>query len=474
MTDAVPVRVLVTDDDDSNRASMTRILEREGYEVLAASSGEQALDLLREARPAVMITDLRMPGMSGQELLKAARVAAPDTEVVMVTAYGSVEVAVDVMKFGAYDFLTKPFKRAELVRAVRQAIERHTLRTENRTLRERLAAREADPAPRHGIVGTSPAISRLLTMLEQVAPTQATVLITGESGTGKELVAEALHRSSPRAKGPLVKVACAALPDNLLEAELFGHEAGAFTGATRTREGRFEAADGGTIFLDEIGEIPPPVQVKLLRVLQESEFERIGSSKTRKVDIRVIAATNADLRQAVADRDFREDLYYRLNVIHLHVPALRDRAGDPALLAHHFLRRYAEREGKALTGISEEALAVMERYPWPGNVRQLKNALERAAILSPGPQVELGDLPFELQEFARESGVEARPRPAEGGRFMRFAVGTPLKEIERVAIRETLEQSDGDKNLAARLLGITVRTIYRRLEEERAREEEPG
>ena len=458
--------ILVTDDDAANRTTMAKILQRAGYDVLQAASGEEALEQLRAAHPALMFTDLRMPGMSGHELLRAARIAAPETAVILVTAYGTVEIAVEVMKDGAYDFVTKPVTRAELLRVARRALEHRALKVENRLLRERLRSQDLPHAP-HGIVGSSEPLRRVMELLAQVAPSRATVLISGASGTGKEQVARAIHELSPRHQRPMVRVACAALPETLLEAELFGHEANAFTGAGQARPGRFEAADGGTLFLDEIGDLSPATQVKLLRVLQEGELERLGSNRTRKVDVRLIAATNVDLSQAVASKRFREDLYYRLNVIRLELPTLAERRGDVPLLVHHFVQRFSEREGRELLDVSEAALAALDAYTWPGNIRELENALERAVILCRGQTIEVPDLPPEVRSAAPEHSVEAEGGLGEG-RVLRFSVGTSLKEIETEVIRATLAHTRGDKKLAAKLLGIAARTIYRRLEEEPA------
>ncbi len=449
--------ILVVDDDRSNRVTLGRILTRSGYDVVEAASGKEALERLRARATALLLTDLKMPGMDGVELLRAARVVSPDTEVVLMTAYGTVETAVESMKEGAYDFLTKPLKRHDLLQAVTKALEKRSLVAENRELRARLEA-VADPGPLGRIVGNSAALRSSLEVVRQVAPTDATVMVSGESGTGKELVARAIHELSPRVGKPLVRLACAALPETLLESELFGHEAGAFTGAAGQRKGRFEAANGGTLLLDEVSETSPATQVKLLRVLQEGEFERVGGSRTLSVDVRIVTATNRDLEEMVADRSFREDLFYRLNVIRVDLPPLRDRAGDVPLLVDHFVRLYADRHHKPIDGVDAEAMDLLDGYRWPGNVRELQNTLERAVVLAQTEQLTAAALPASIRGGERRAEALA------------FPVGTPLKEVERRMILETLRTTGGDKKLAASLLGIHSRTIYRRMEEERARE----
>ena len=442
--------VLVVDDEASIVESLEKIFRREGFAVITATDGQSGLDLLRRNRVGVLLCDLMMPGTSGMDLLKAAKTIAPETEVVLMTAYGTVETAVDAMKEGAYDFVSKPLKRAHVVRIVKNALEKQSLVTENRALKAQLAERR-----RRAIIGTSLPWRRTMDIVHQAAPSEATVLLLGESGTGKELLARALHENSHRAKGPFVAINCAAIPESILEAELFGYEKGAFTGATVTREGRFEAANGGTLFLDEIGEISRHVQVKLLRVLQEGEIERLGAGgKPRRIDIRLVAATNVDLGEEVKAGRFREDLFYRLNVIPVHVPPLRDRREDVPLLIQHFVQLYAEKNAKQITGTTAAALARLSDYPWPGNVRELENAIERAVVLTRGTTLDEDALPREIRDSA-----------AAGAPGMSFAIGTPLADIEMRVIRETLRHTRGDKRLAAKLLGIATRTIYRRLAE---------
>ncbi|HEX8706501.1 MAG TPA: sigma-54 dependent transcriptional regulator [Myxococcaceae bacterium] len=445
--------VLVVDDDRANLDSVSRIFQREGLATLAASNGTEALELLRKPEVSVMVTDLMMPGMDGQELLKAARTIRPDVEVVLMTAYGTVETAVAAMKDGAYDFITKPLKRHALVKAVQKAMEKQALVAENKSLKAKLA--EMGASGGKAMVGQSPAFRAMMDTLRQAAPSTATVLLMGESGTGKELAARALHEHSQRAKGPFIAVNCAALPESILEAELFGVERGAYTGAVARREGRFERAHGGTLFLDEVGEMPLSAQVKLLRVLQEGEIERLGGTQTVKVDVRLVAATNKDLQKEVAEGRFREDLYYRLNVVEVRVPALASRREDIPLLADAFLRRFAAKNAKTLRGFSPEAQQILENYAWPGNVRELEHAVERAVVLAKNEVLEASDLPESV-----------RKGPLGSAGQLIIPIGTPMEEIERRVIHETLRHTKGDKTLAARLLGIAARTIYRKLERE--------
>ncbi len=444
--------VLVGDDEGPIVESLSKIFRREGLNVLTATDGQTGLDLLRKHRIGVLLTDLMMPQTSGMDLLRAAKTIAPETEVVLMTAYGTVETAVDAMKEGAYDFVTKPLKRAHVVRIVRNALEKQSLLVENRTLKAQLSEKR-----RKSIIGTSLAWRRTMDIVMQAAPSEATVLLLGESGTGKELLARAVHDNSTRAKNPFIAVNCAAIPESILEAELFGYEKGAFTGASQARDGRFEAAHGGTLFLDEIGEISRHVQVKLLRVLQEGEIERLGSSgKPRRIDVRVVAATNVNLAEEVKAGRFREDLFYRLNVINVGVPPLRDRRDDITLLAQHFVQVYAEKNGKGISGLSPKASERLTEYGWPGNVRELENAIERAVVLTRAGQPVLDEdaLPREIRE--------ATPGTASAS-ALTFPIGMPLAEIEMRVIHETLRHTRGDKRLTAKLLGIATRTIYRRL-----------
>jgi two-component system response regulator HydG len=448
--------VLIVDDERSNLDSLERTFAKEGWRVLTADSGARALEVLRRERVAVLVTDLMMPGMGGEELLRASRALSPETEVVLMTAYGTVEAAVSAMKLGAYDFITKPVKRHAIVKTVRQAMERASLVAENRALKAQLAHLGAGAG---GLIGNAPAFRAALDALRQAAPTSATVLLSGESGTGKELAARMLHDLSPRAAGPFVPLSCAAIPETILESELFGHERGAFTGAAGRKEGRFERAHGGTLFLDEVGEMSPAVQVKLLRVLQDGVVERLGGTQPIQVDVRLVAASNRDLEAEVAAGRFRQDLFYRLHVVAVRLPPLRERRTDVPLLASAFLRRIAEKHGKALDGFTPAAMAALEACDWPGNVRELEHAVEHAVVLCRGGSVDVGDLP----EAVRRTSPGG-PAPAGAAGEIRIPLGTPMDEVERLVIRETLRHTRGDKTLAAQILGIAARTIYRKLE----------
>ncbi len=442
------ITVLVVDDEASNLASLEKIFQREGMRVFTADGAKAALELVRRHRVQVVLTDLMMPGTSGAELLRALKEVSPDTEVVLMTAYGTVETAVQAMRDGAYDFVEKPLKRMTIVKSVRKAAERQSLVAENRSLRQELKL-----LTNREIVGQSPALRRVLDVATQAAPSSATVLILGESGTGKELIARYIHSKSGRANGPFVGVNCAAIPESILEAELFGHERGAFTGAIAKREGRFARARGGTLFLDEIGELSPAVQVKILRVLQEGEYEPVGGHTVR-ADARIVAATNRDLVSEVEAGRFREDLYYRLNVIAVTAPPLRARREDIPLLVDHFLGVYCTKNGRARLTVPSEVLRKLMDYSWPGNVRELENVIERAAVLCRSELLGLSDLP--------DAVASATPRlPSE----LTFSIGTPLSEVEQRMIRDTLSHTGGDKSLAAQLLGISTRTIYRKLGE---------
>jgi two-component system response regulator HydG len=440
--------VLVVDDEPSNLASIEKIFQRDGLRVLTADGAKSALELVRTHRVQVVLTDLMMPGVSGLELLRAVKQIAPEVEVVMMTAYGTVETAVQAMREGAYDFVEKPLKRMTIVKSVRKAAEKQQLLAENRSLRN-----EIKLLTRREIVGSSPALRRVLDVATQAAPSSATVLILGESGTGKELVARFIHDHSSRSKAPFVGVNCSAIPESILEAELFGHEKGAFTGAIARREGRFARASGGTLFLDEIGELSPSVQVKLLRVLQEGEYEPVGGDTVR-ADARIVAATNKDLRAEVAAGRFREDLFYRLNVIAVTAPPLRARREDIPLLVDHFLGVYCAKNNRPRMEAPREVLSVLTDYSWPGNVRELENVIERAVVLCRSDRVTVDDLPDVVRQ-----GETVEPST------ITFSVGTPLDEVERRLIRETLRHAKGDKSVAAQLLGISTRTIYRKLGE---------
>jgi two-component system response regulator HydG len=440
------IRVLVADDEPSARSGMASLLKDEGFEVVLAEDGPSALARFQETGPDILVTDLRMPGMDGIELMRRVRELDQDVIAVLVTAYADVETAVRAMQEGAEHYLTKPIQLDELLLVIHRALERRKLKTETTELRARLK----DRLRFDNIVGNSPAIQEVFNVIEQVSPTKASVLITGESGTGKELVAQAIHENSPRSHAPFVKLHCAALAETILESELFGHEKGSFTGAVGRREGRFKQADGGTLFLDEIGEISPSIQVKLLRFLQERAYERVGGNETQKVDVRIIAATNRDLAGEVAAGKFREDLFYRLNVVNIEMPPLRARPSDLLPLANHFLGRFARENGKQIEGFSDDAIERITTYRWPGNIRELENVIERAVVMCDGPKLSAKHLP---------AGVGAAPRGA-----VRIP-GSTLAEIERHSILTTLEACGGRTSAAAQMLDISVRKIQYKLHE---------
>jgi len=440
--------VLVVDDEPELCRALDKLLTRNGFRVVTAGNGEEALMRLREHEVHLVLTDLIMPKMGGLDLLKAGKVLSPHTEFVVISGHGTIETAVDAMKHGAYDFVEKPFSTAITLKTVRQALERQRLQAENIELRRQLEEIQGQS----NIIGRSDVMRQAMDTAQQVAASTATVLLTGESGTGKEVFADAIHRWSERRQKSLVKVSCAALPETLLEAELFGYEAGAFTGAVGHRTGRYEMADGGTLFLDEVGEMSLTTQVKLLRVLQEGTFERLGSSDQRSADVRLLAATNADLARKVEDGTFREDLFYRLNVINVELPALRTRGEDVILLANFFLQIYAQKNGKELSGFTRQAVEALSRHSWPGNVRELENCIERCVVLSKGPFVDADVLPNTV--LAGNTRYEQVVIP----------VGTPLRQAEMKLIDATLRSTGGDKDTAARILGITARTIYRKLQ----------
>ncbi|MEQ8278267.1 MAG: sigma-54 dependent transcriptional regulator [Deltaproteobacteria bacterium] len=454
--------LLVVDDEPEHVLSLRRLFEREGATVHTATSGELALDVVRKEPIDLIVSDLMMPGMSGQDLLRAARAIRSQVDVIVMTAYATVENAVEAMREGAYDFIQKPFKSALILRVVERALERQALRAENVLLRKELAEVSPDNVRGRPIIGRSPAMLATLETIQQAAPSTATVMLLGESGTGKELLARALHEQSQRLEGPFVVVNCAALPETILESELFGYEKGAFTGATQAKEGRIQRADGGTLFLDEVGELSAPVQAKLLRVLQENEIERLGGHEPISVDFRLVSATNRDLEAAVKEGTFREDLYYRLNVIEVRLPPLRERPEDIALIAEHFIRLYAKKNNKTVRGLTEDARDKLVRYGWPGNVRELENVVERAVVLTRDEVIDVANLPAPVQNAVVERGEVHR----EGKKIV-IPIGTKLEEVERFMIHETLEETGGDKSLAAQLLGIAARTIYRKLEAER-------
>jgi DNA-binding NtrC family response regulator len=438
--------ILVVDDEPVQREMISGFLKKQDFEVIAADSAERALELFRQDAFDLVLTDQKMASMSGLELLQAVHSINPETPVILVTAFGTIEAAVAALKQGAFDYLTKPLNLEELLYRIRQVSERYRIISENRGLREALRERHRI----EGIIGESGQMLEVLSLVRRVAPSEATVLIRGESGTGKELIANAIHFASPRASGPLIKVNCAALPETLLESELFGHERGAFTGAIGSRQGRFELANGGTIFLDEIGDLPLHLQAKLLRVLQEREYEKVGSSRPVKVNVRILAASHRPLEALIKAGQLREDLYYRLNVVTISLPPLRERRSDLSLLIDHILRLYAEKNGKTIRGLTHEARDILLRYDYPGNVRELENIIERAVVLTRDDVIGSGDLPLTVQN-----------PEVEGDRETNLTVA--MEGLERRMIRDALARSDDVQTHAAELLGISERALRYKL-----------
>jgi two-component system NtrC family response regulator len=440
-------KILIIDDDDSLRRVLEYNLQEAGYEVSAAVDGGTGLALFDEREPDLVITDLKMPGVTGFQVLAAIKERVPATPVIVLTAFGAVETAVEAMKLGAYDYITKPFNRDELRLTVKKALEMRGLSEENRRLREELTER----AEFRNIVGISRGMEKVFQIVRKVADTEATVLITGESGTGKELVARAIHSRSSRRASPFVAINCAAIPRDLLESELFGHVKGAFTGAVRDKPGKFQAADGGTLFLDEVGELPVELQPKLLRALQERTVEPVGSTAPQRLDVRVVAATNADLEQAIATGQFRDDLYYRLAVIPVHLPPLRERGEDIPLLVRHFAAKHG---GQAVT-FTPATLEALQRYPWPGNVRELENTVERLLIMRNGDVIDAGELPDKFRGKGVSSGGVVINLPPEG---------YSLEQLEREIVVAALEQNAWNQTAAARFLRIPRHTLIYRME----------
>jgi len=440
-------RILVVDDEPAQRELVSGFLKKQAFDVVVAETGAKAVELFRQDSIDLILTDQKMPHMSGLHLLQAVRAINPEIPVILMTAFGSIEAAVSAIQGGATDYLTKPLNLDELLYRIRQVSDRYRIINENRELREALGERHRI----EGIIGESGQMLEVLSVVRRVAPSEATVLIRGESGTGKELIAKAIHFASPRASGPLVKVNCAALPETLLESELFGHEKGAFTGAIGSRQGRFELANGGTIFLDEIGDLPLHLQAKLLRVLQEREFERVGSSRPVQVNVRILAASHRPLEALLKAGQLREDLYYRLNVVPISLPPLRERRSDLSLLIEHFLRRFAEKNGKTIRGLTHEARDILLRYDYPGNVRELENIIERAVILTRDDVIGSGDLPLTVQE----------PETADRDGETNLTVAT--EGLERRMIRDALARSGGVQTHAAELLGISERALRYKL-----------
>ncbi len=451
--------VLVVDDSPEIRISMAEVLKTRGFSVETASDGQEAMEILDKRFFDIVLTDLAMPRKTGMDLLKYLTETSPETICILITGYGSIQGAVEALKLGAYDYLCKPIKPDEVMILIDKALEIREIRRENVSLKRELKNRYGFD----NIVGNSQPMQQVFQLIEKVADTESTILITGESGTGKELIAHAIHYASDRRDRPFIPVNCAAIPEELLESELFGHEKGAFTHAIKTRIGRFELANKGTIFLDEIGEMSPSLQVKLLRVLQERKFERVGGVNTISVDIRIVAATNMDLEAAVKDGKFREDLYYRLNVIPIHVPPLRERRGDIPLLVKHFLHKFCRGKKQCVEGISDEAMEILSRYDWPGNVRELENIIERLVILANGPLITKEDLPEQILQHASTPFMSSLSSslfemPDEG-----MSLSKAVEELEKKLILQALEKTGGIKNRAAKLLQMNRTTLIEKM-----------
>ncbi len=450
--------ILVVDDSPDIRFTMSEVLRAKGFSVESASDGQEAIDILDNRFFDIVLTDLSMPRKTGMDVLRYVTQHSTETICIIITGFGSIQGAVEALKMGAYDYLCKPIKPDEVTILIDKALELRNLKRENKSLKKELKTRYGF----ENIVGSSKAMQEVFSLVEKVADTDSTVLITGESGTGKELIAHAIHYASDRKDGPFIPVNCAAIPEELLESELFGHEKGAFTHAIKTRIGRFELANKGTIFLDEIGEMSPSLQVKLLRVLQERKFERVGGVKTISVDIRVVSATNQDLEIAVKEGRFREDLFYRLNVIPIHVPPLRERRSDIPLLAKHFLKKYCSGKKRCVEGITDEALDILTRYDWPGNVRELENIMERMVILANGKMITKDDLPYQILEKAGGVPGQAIPSdlefPEDG-----LSLSQAVSELEKRLILKALERTGGVKNRAAKLLKMNRTTLIEKM-----------
>ena len=462
--------VLIVEDEPKMLRLLELNLSDEGYTTRSAASAEAALSLLRQESVDLVLTDLRLPGMDGLEFLQAAKRVSAALPVVVMTAYGTVETAVEAMKAGASDYVLKPFSLEEVKLIIRKELDVHHLREENRSLREALGRRYEFK----NIVARSPKMQEALGTVERVAPTNSTVLLGGESGVGKDLIARAIHQHSRRASGPFVKINCTAIPENLLESELFGYEKGAFTGAVASKPGKFELADKGTVFLDEIGDVPGAIQVKLLRVLQEREFERLGGTRTLKVDVRLVAATNRDLRAALEQGTFREDLYYRLNVVPISIAPLRERKEDIPYLVDHFIARFAREAGKPIEGITPAAMKLLTAFHWPGNVRELENIIERAVALFAGRVIDVGDIQLDVSpwqppqaDLALATGPAAGANPAgpnaSGAALPFLPDGMTLEQYEDEIIREAVRRAGGNKSQAARLLGLSRNALRYRL-----------
>jgi len=461
----MPAKILIADDELNIRKVLSATLRREGHEVLTAKDGEEAIALLETGQVQVVVTDLKMPKVDGLALLRHVREHNPSTPVILITAHGTVDTAVEALKRGAFDYITKPFEQAELIRCIGKAV-----KTESLAARDVVA--DGPELERYRIIGQSQRMQALYEVIEKVAATPASVLITGESGTGKELIAAALHYKSGRRAKPFIKINCAAIPRELMESELFGHERGAFTGAVSSKPGRFELADGGTLFLDEIGEIPVEMQVKLLRALQENEFERVGGVQTIRVDVRLVVATNRDLARLVEEGRFREDLFYRLNVVPIRLPPLRERREDIPLLVQHFLSKHNTRLGRKVQGIQPAALSALVEHRWPGNIRELENVVERAILFCGGTEIGPGDLPPELSgerpaQAAPASGgaVFAAAAPPGDDSSMKDIVKQATAELERDLILRALAETQGNVTQAARKLKISRKSLQNKMKE---------
>jgi two-component system response regulator HydG len=447
--------ILIVEDDPTVGESLRLLLKKKGHGILLALNGKEALQLFRHKIVDLVITDVVMPKMDGIELLEAVKGLRPETEVIVISAQGTIEKAVQAMKLGAFDFIEKPINPRVISLLVERALEKQTLILQNRDLRSRLE----DKFHFKNIIGRSEKMVKIFELIRHIAPYDSSVLIIGESGTGKELIANAIHYNSPRALMPFIKVSCASLSEGIIESELFGHEKGAFTGAIASRKGRFELAHQGTLFLDEVEDIPPATQIKLLRVLQEGEFEKVGGNKTIKVNIRIIAASNRDLQEAVKRGIFREDLYYRLNVVNIKLPTLRDRREDVPFLVNFFIEKYNQKYNMKVEGVSQRTMNLLMDYEWTGNVRELENTIESMMVISSPKVVDIQHLPQEMRD------LQGKPE------LIHFKIGTPLEEVEKEMLIQTLRATKGNKRKAAKLLGINVRTIHRKIGEI---EETPG
>ena len=459
-------QLLIVDDEPNICRVLAAMLRRTGYNVRTAGDGAQAMAELKLRAYSVVITDLKMPRFDGMQLLNHVTTHYPDTPVVVITAHGSIGGAVDALKKGAFDYITKPFEQEAIQAAVEKAIltrehNRHETHTEGAN----------DGSGRFGIIGATSSMNKVFTIIDKVASQPSTVLITGESGTGKELIAKALHEQGNRRKEPFIKINCAAIPKDLMESELFGHEKGAFTGADNSKPGRFELADGGTLFLDEIGEVPVDMQVKLLRALQESEFERVGGIKTISVDVRLVAATNRSLPDSIEEGSFRDDLYYRLNVVPIHLPPLRERLEDIPMLASHFVAKYNERLGKSITGISPAALTALQCYPWPGNIRELENLIERMILFADGDIIDEEDLPEDVIDKLGDAPIPPIHLPAAAEAGLKEAVKATVSRIEKEYITQALEETHHNVTRAAKMLKISRKSLQNKMKEFGLREE---